>query len=523
MRRISASDAIFLDLETPNAPLSIGGLMVCDTSTAPGHFVRHRDILQYVETRLHLAPNLRRKLVYHPLGLDEPRLIDDPDFDLEFHVRHIGLPKPRDWRQLKILTSRLISRPMDMHRPLWEMYIIEGLEELEGVPDDAFAVLMKMHHAVFDGAAAGATMWTFMQDSPDYEPLPPEKRWVPEREPDMLGWTVSSLQEGFKQWVDNVKALPEMGKGLAASAKTGAKGGKLADSFRGMLAPKTRFQQPVTSHRVWDFVSLPMVEMQALRTALGKPKMNDLILAIIAGGMRHYLNKHGELPEKSLYSFCPINVREGNPIDGGNYVSGMRVSLATNIADPLERLRAITESSLGGKAQATAIGGDFFAHLLAMTPYPLRHRVLGEMLSMPEKFDMETPAIANVVISNSPPPRGGHYFTGAKVICSAGYGPIINLSGVFHAITGLDFESTISVTSFREIMPDIAFYMDCIRASFEEMKEAAAGMAAAAAEAGAAPKPAPAKKPAAKRKPAAKKVAAVRKPATRKAASKKSS
>ncbi|MBD3729703.1 MAG: wax ester/triacylglycerol synthase family O-acyltransferase [Sphingomonadales bacterium] len=490
MRRISASDAIFLDLETPNAPLTIGGLIILDPSTAPGHFVRHRDILQYVETRLHLAPNLRRKLVYHPLGLDEPRLIDDPDFDLEFHVRHIALPKPRDWRQLKIMTSRLISRPMDLHRPLWEMYVIEGLEELEGIPDDAFAMLIKLHHAVFDGAAAGAASWAFMQDTPDYEPLPPEKRWVPEREPDLLGWTVSSVQEGVKQWVDNMKALPGMGKNLAASARlTGTGPGGFKDSFKGMLAPKTRFQQPVTSHRVWDFVSFPMEEMQAIRTALGKPKMNDLIMAIIAGGLRRYLDHHGELPVEPLQSFCPINVRAGNPIDGGNFVSGMRVSLATDIADPIERLQAIGESSIGAKAQAQAIGGDFFANLLAFTPYAIRSRVLGGLMAVPEKFDIETPAVANVVISNSPPPKGGHYFTGAKVIMSAGYGPIVNLSGVFHAITGLDFESTISVTSCREIMPDPAFYIDCIKASYEEMKAAAADAGAAAAKAGKAAAP----------------------------------
>lgn len=526
MRRISASDAIFLDLETPNAPLTIGGLIILDPSTAPDSFVRHRDILKYVESRLHLAPNLRRKLVYHPLGLDEPRLIDDPDFDLEFHVRHIALPKPRDWRQLKIMTSRLISRPMDLHRPLWEMYIIEGLEELEGIPSDAFAMLIKLHHAVFDGAAAGATSWAFMQDTPDYEPVPPEKRWVPEREPDLLGWTVSSVQEGVKQWVENVKALPGMGKNLAASAKvSGASEGGITGSFKHMLAPKTRFQQPVTSHRVWDFVSFPMAEMQAIRAALGKPKMNDLIMAIIAGGLRRYLDHHGELPDAPLQSFCPINVRQGNPIEGGNFVSGMRVSLATDIADPIERLRAITESSVASKEQAQAIGGEFFAQLLAFTPYAIRSRLLGGLLALPEKFETETPFVTNVVISNSPPPKGGHYFTGARVIMSAGYGPIVNLSGIFHAITGLDFESTISVTSCREIMPDPAFYMDCIKASYEEMKQAAAGAATAAAAKAAATdaggarestvasaKPAakpksPAKsraKPAPKRKPAAK-------------------
>jgi len=176
MKRITAFDAVFLDLETPNAPIIIGGLFILDPTTAPGAFVRHRDILKYVDDRLHLAPTLRRKLVYHPLMLDEPRLIDDPDFDLEFHIRHLALPKPHDWRQLKILTARLISRPMDMHRPLWEMYIIEGLEAVEGIPSGSFAVLFKMHHATFDGMAAGAAMSAILQDNPTFQPEPPDRR-----------------------------------------------------------------------------------------------------------------------------------------------------------------------------------------------------------------------------------------------------------------------------------------------------------------------------------------------------------
>lgn len=479
MRRISASDAVFLDMETPNAPLIIGGLFVLNPTTAPGNFVRHRDILDYVESRLHLMANLRRKLVYHPLGLDEPRLIDDPDFDLEFHVRHIALPKPRDWRQLKIMTSRLISRPMDMHRPLWEMYIIEGLEELEGVPENAFAMLFKMHHATFDGKAGGAALWAFMQDTPQFEPVPPEKRWVPDRKPDALGWTVNSLQEGARQWVANLKAMPGLGKGMLASARSGA--GELRDNWRQMLAPKTRFQNKITTHRVWDFVRFEMADVQKLRAVLGKPKMNDLLLTVVGGGLRKYLAKHGELPEKSLLTLCPISVRgAGSAAEGGNFVSGMRAILGTDIADPLERLKAIGESSKKGKAQAEAVGGDFMGNMLALTPYPLRSRMMRGMLGIAERTDLSLPGFVNTTVTNAPNPPGGHYFTGAKVLVYAGFGPVVEGSGLFHTITGMDFEVTISVTSCRELLPDISFYIECLRDSFAELQEAVKAKAAAA-------------------------------------------
>lgn len=472
MRRISASDAVFLDLETPNAPLIIGGLFILDPATAPGNFVRHRDILDYVESRLHLVANLRRKLVYHPLGLDEPRLIDDPDFDLEFHVRHIGLPKPRDWRQLKIMTSRLISRPMDMHRPLWEMYIIEGLEELEGVPDNAFAMLFKMHHATFDGKAGGAALWAFMQDTPEYEPAPPTKRWVPDRKPNALGWTTDSVQEGAKQWLANLKAMPSVGKGLIAGMQSSV--GELREKWRDAIAPKTRFQNKITTHRVWDFVRFEMRDVQAVRARLGKPKMNDLLLTVIGGALRKYLVHHGELPDRSLLTLCPISVRGArDPSDGGNFVSGMRVSLGTDIDDPLERLGAIAESAKLGKAQAEAMGGDFMGNLLALTPYPLRSRMTRGMMGLAERSDKSIQGLANTTVTNAPNPPGGHYFTGSRVVCYAGFGPVLEGGGLFHTITGMDFEVTISVTSCRELLPDIAFYIDCLRESFGELQAAA--------------------------------------------------
>jgi diacylglycerol O-acyltransferase / wax synthase len=471
MQRISATDAMFLDIEGPKSPLIIGGLFILDPSTAPGSFVRHRDILTYVESRLHLAPNLRRKLVYHPLGLDEPRLIDDPDFDLEFHVRHIALPRPRDLRQLKILASRVISRPMDLHRPLWEMYIIEGLEAVEGAPSDAFAMLFKMHHATFDGKAGGAALWAFMQDTPEFAPTPPEKRWVPDRVPDAVGWTLSSVQEGIKQLVSNTRSLPSLGKGLWDRAGLSAAEGPAEPG--GGAAPRTRFQQKLTSHRVFDWVRWEMAEVQELRAALGKPKMNDLLVAVVGGALRRYLDRHHELPQRSLMTFCPISVRgAGDPREGGNQVSGMRATLGTDIADPLGRLAAVAASTKSGKAQIEALGGDFMGSALALTPYFVRSRTMKAMTALADRFDLASRPVANTVITNAPNPPAGHYFTGAKVLSYAGFGPVAEGIGIFHTITGMDFEVTISVTSCRELLPDLSFYMECLRESFAELQAA---------------------------------------------------
>src|SRR4051812_49409129 len=184
MEQLSGHDASFIYLETPNAHMAGGSLMIYDPSTAPdGGQVTFKGILANLEPRLHMAKSFRQKLVRVPMDLDHPYWVDDADFDLEYHVRHIALPKPGDWRQLCILSARLLSHPLDMKRPLWEMYVIEGLENVEGVPDGSFAIPSKVPHAAMDGAS-GMEMTTAIHDlEPVGNPPPPPGEWKPEREP----------------------------------------------------------------------------------------------------------------------------------------------------------------------------------------------------------------------------------------------------------------------------------------------------------------------------------------------------
>lgn len=464
MERLGATDVAFLDTERPNSPPLIGGLVILDPATASASFVRHRDILSYVDGRLHLAPNLRKRLMFSPLKLDEPRLIDDDNFDLEFHVRHLALPRPRDRRQLSILVARLMSRPMDVNRPLWELYVIEGLENVEGVPPEAYAILIKLHHAAFDGAAGMAAIWALMQTSVDAVVDPPAPAWIPERAPNIADWAVSSLFEGARQWVANTAALADMGgravKGVIAARSDPA----------GLTAPKTRFQGQVSSHRVLDWMIWPSAELRAIRERLGKPKMNDVVLTLIGGALRRYLLEKNELPDRSLVALCPINVRgDGDPARGGNQVTAMRVAIGTGIADPRERLAAIVRSSTAGKAQAETLGGNFFGDLLALYPYPVRSAVMQRATAFAERSEA-TFALANLAVTNVPNPRGEWYFAGSKFLEYAAFGPINPGMGLFHVVTGMEWEMSISVTSTREIMPDIAFYKECLQASYEELR-----------------------------------------------------
>jgi len=465
MKRIKAADVVFLDVEQPNTPPIIGGVFILDPATAPDSFVRHRDILRYVERRLHLAPNLRRKLVFNPLSVDEPRLINDSAFDLEFHVRHIGLPKPRDRRQLNILCGRLMSRPMDIHRPLWELYIIEGLENVEGCPPDAFAILIRLHHAGFDGAAAHAAIWALTQQAPDEEPPQPDDEWLPERSPDALDWLSSSITEGFKQTFTNLSRLPGFGFRVA-------KGLMATKPWTGSLPiPLTRFQSRPSSHRVFDWVTFSQVDARHIREALGMPKMNDLVLTIIAGALRIYLGEKGELPVQPLIALCPINVRgHGDPAAGGNEVALMRVPIFTDIEDPLERLTAIGSATVQGKETAKTLGETFIGDFLSLYPYAMRSWAMRSATGMNGNGSALMPKVANLLVTNIPNSTAGHFIAGSKVLSYAGFGPVVEGIGLFHAVSGMDWELSISATCTREMMPDIAHYMDCLHRSYDEVK-----------------------------------------------------
>ena len=163
MQQLSGMDAAFLYAETPRAHMAGGGIAIYDPSTAPGGRVTFKGILDHIDKRLHEARVFRQRLVRVPLDLDHPYWIEDPDFDLEFHVRHIALPEPGDWRQLCIQVARLVSRPLDLDRPLWELYVIEGLDNVEGVPAGSFALVTKVHHAAIDGMS-GMEMTSAIHD-----------------------------------------------------------------------------------------------------------------------------------------------------------------------------------------------------------------------------------------------------------------------------------------------------------------------------------------------------------------------
>ncbi len=473
MQQLSGMDASFLYSETPRAHMAGGGVSIYDPSTAPGGRVTFKGILDHIDKRLHLARVFRQRLVRVPFDLDHPYWIEDPDFDLEFHVRHIALPHPGDWRQLCIQVARLVSRPLDLDRPLWELYVIEGLDNVQGVPKGSFALVTKVHHAAIDGMSGMEMTSAIHDDAPVADPPRPDKQWKPERMP-------STAELLWRAGVSNATRPMHGGRVMARAVP---QLGKVADGIRRRTItpppttiPRTRFSGPVSAHRVFDGVSYKLDDLRQVKSAVPKATINDVVLTIVGGGLRQYLEDKGELPSDALIAMAPISVRsEAERGAAGNMVSGMFVTLGTDIADPYQRLVTIRQATQESKEFANALGARTLVDMADLMPGGLvgLGARTGARLSLANRLR----PVFNCTVTNMPGPRHPLYFAGAKLVAMYGAGMIVEGMGLIHPVMSYCDDITISFTSCREMMPDPAVYADALRDAFGDLQGAVANAA----------------------------------------------
>lgn len=470
MEQLSGQDASFVYLETANTPMHIGSVGIYDPSTAPGGKVRFKEILAHIESRLGGARSFRQKLVRVPFDLDHPYWIEDKDFDLEYHVRHIALPAPGDWRQLCIQVARLHARPLDLSKPLWEFWVVEGLDNIEGLPKGCFALVCKVHHAAIDGMS-GVEMSAAVHD---LEAAPPKKAaadgWKPETSPPVGELLFRSWVNSIRQPLRFVETVAKTLPGIARLTREVAGGDVSLSGTR--LAPKTVLNGKVSAHRVWDGVSLPLADVRAIKESLPGATVNDAILTIIGGGLRHYLKAHDGLPKESLSAMAPISVRaEGEKAALGNLVSAMVVNLGTHIADPRERLAYIHSEAKNSKAMTNAVGARTLTDYSQLIPSGLAG--LGARLYTRLGVANAHAPVFNCVATNVPGSRVPLYFAGAKMLKMMGMGPVFDGMGLINTIYSYGNDIAISFTSDRRMMPDPANYAAAIRLSFNELRNAA--------------------------------------------------
>jgi diacylglycerol O-acyltransferase len=512
MKQLSPVDSIFVYNEQSNAPLHISPIMIYDPSTAEGGFVRFKDILETFRSRLKLSPVFRRKLVKVPFNLDNPYWVEDEDFDLEFHVRHIALPKPGDRRQFSILIARLHSRPIDLARPPWEAYIIEGLDNIEGLPPGCFAMYMKIHHSAIDGATGNQIIEALHDLTPVPVEFSEEDEWKPEETPGQLSLLSHSYVGLLKQPSRVINLLKHTYDSFNLPAEIGIQKKHKEDHG---IRERTRFNHDVSPHRVFGGVPIELDRVKAIKNAVGNCTLNDVILSIASGALRCYLNDKDELPESSLIAGVPMSTRAPGDTDtsGGNSVSGMRISLRTDVDDPLMRLKKIHTDAIASKTYANAVGAQRLVDIAESIPSSIT--ALGMRIMSATGLGASKPLV-HVVVTNVPGVQAPLYMCGAEALRWLGAGVLIDGMGLFITINSYNGSLIIAFISDRRMMPDPEFFTECIRKSFHELDNAALPVPTEAYSK-AVRKKAPAKKTS-KRVP---KKAAVKKAAVKKAAIKK--
>ena len=479
MHQLSALDTAFINLETGSTHTHITALGVYDPSTAASQPVRFKDIIKNLQSRLHKLPELRKRYVPVPLGLDYPYWIDDPDFDIEFHLRHIALPAPGDWRQLCIQTARLHSRPLDLNHSPWEIYVVEGLNNVGGVPEGSFGLVIKLHHALFDGQAVARLIQAMHDTVPVPPPLDEPQMLVVDRVPSAFELLARTPLNNTRKLLKTGKVVSKYALPLAKSVLPLAKSTisrSTIDKLRGKKkltsgstqAPRTRFNAHVSPHRVFDGAEFDLSDFNDIRRQLPGITINDIALGIVSGGLRRYLLDKQELPEQSLKNAMPINVAKSGDKKSGNKISLAINDLRTDIEDPKQRLLAIHASSSTAKTKDKASGGNLLFDFTQVLPNTATN-LISQIASKPGVAS-KIPVMFNTFISNVQGPQIPIYHAGAKLVRFQGLGLPSYFSGLFHGIFSYNGKLSIGFACCRDMMPDPAFYRECMQESFEELK-----------------------------------------------------
>ncbi len=427
MERLSGLDASFLYLETPSLHMHVALTMVFDPSTVPDgySFGRMKDT---IAERLPAAAVFGRKLVEVPFGLDHPVWVDDPDFDIDYHVRLAAVPRPGGMRQLAELAGDIAGHQLDRSRPLWEMWFVEGLA------DGQIGLVAKMHHSTVDGVSGAALLSVLFDLEPDPPPPPPAEPRVSradEHTPSQLELLTQALVARSLRPFELTKEIVRTGRRVLDVRQV-----RLSSPYRSyrakaalpLSAPRTSFNTAITRRRSVGFTAVGLDDVKRVKNHTGTT-VNDVVLAVCTGALRSFLIQGDELPDKPLVAVVPVSVRpDVDAPTGSNQVSSMFVQLPVDLANPLERLAAIHEGTKGAKDEHHALGADVLQNW-AEHATPNVFGVAARFYTRMRLADRHRP-IANLVISNVPGPDFPLYLSGAELKGAFPLGPVMDGMGV---------------------------------------------------------------------------------------------
>ena len=470
MRQLTSLDAQFLALETARQSGHVAGLAILDPSTAPGGRLDVIDLQALIAERLPLLPPLRWRLAEVPLGLDYPYWVDDADFDLEFHVRELGLPPPGTDSQLADLVARITARPLDRTRPLWELHLIHGLE------GGHLAMLTKIHHAVVDGVSGAEVMGLLLDLAPEGRELPPapaERLDPPPTELELLARGLAGMPryplrvlQSIPSAVPNIDEVPALFGAIPGAATVGRVANRAVHAVRGeappleaprLEAPKTSFNGKISAHRRFAFGQLSLDEVKAVKNAHGCT-VNDVVVSLCAGAVRRWLLVHNELPETPLVAQIPVSVRTTDQIGTfGNRIMLMSVPLFTDEADPVQRLARTHDALADMKERHKALPAELLQDANNFIPPAVFSRAARLTFSLATSRPGRP--TWNLVISNVPGPQFPLYCAGARL--EAQYPVSVITDGMGLNITVMSYcgHLDFGLVADRDQMPDVADLM----------------------------------------------------------------
>ena len=457
MRQLTGLDAAFLALETPGVYGHVGSVCILDAANAPEP-VTLDTLTRLLESRLHLVPVFRRRLAEVPFGFDQPYWIEDPDFDIEFHVREIALPAPGDDKQLAEQAARLHARPLDRSRPLWELYLISGLS------GGRAAVYSKVHHAAIDGVGGNDVLAALLDLTPrgrDLEPAPP---WSGDHVPGPVELLTRSAVSMWGHPARAVRLSTQLASSLPGIMRNTAMPRlPVLDRLRrrsqsavlnqsSLRAPATPFNKRISPHRRWAFCTVSLSDVKKVKNAQGCT-VNDVVMALCTGALRRWLLEHDALPDAPLIAAVPVSVRsDAQQGAGGNRVSTMIAPIPTDVADPGQRLALVHEAMRAAKEQHGALPADLLADAaqFAMPALAGQAARLNARLRL-----LEWLSPFNLFISNVPGPNIALYYAGARLLAYYPLSAIAHGQGLNMTVMSYEDGLHFGLLSCRELVPDL--------------------------------------------------------------------
>jgi diacylglycerol O-acyltransferase / wax synthase len=475
MRQLSALDTQFLHVESSTTTGHVGSVLLLDPSSAPDGDLTLDRLYAIHEDRLHLAPVLRQRLIDVPLALGRPYWADDPDFDLEFHLREIALPGEGNLQQLGEQVARIHARPLDRARPLWEAYLIHNVE------GEGKAFYSKVHHAAIDGVSGAEILATILDfDVEPREVDPPAQQWNP-TQPGFADLAARAVAGMVRHPVTLLRTLPRSLPHLFdLPGATNVPGVRAANDLMGLVTrlvgadgapardlrtPRTPLNRTITAHRRFAFGSLPLDEIKAVKNAFGMT-LNDVVMALTTSALRRWMLDHDGLPPTPIVVAVPVSIRDDKSGGEGNQVSVMLAEMPTHLPGPRERLDFVRESMNEAKRSFLAVPATILQDLSAVIPTALNG------LAARSLFRLATlPGLPfNLFVSNVPGPQVPLYVGGARVRGIYPVSAVTDMTGALN-VTLFSYDGALDfgLIAAREVVPDVWNLIDYLREALDEM------------------------------------------------------